>query len=89
MNAVGDARIDEALAVARVRAWLRSGRARDIRKQAGLSQADVGRAIGADGPQISRWESGKAVPHYGFALKLARLLDGAEEIIREESGSRA
>lgn len=74
---------EEALAVVRVRTWLISGRARDIRKRAGLSQADVGRAIGTDGPQISRWESGKAVPYFDSALRLARLLDGLEEIMRD------
>lgn len=31
---------EEALAVVRVRSWLRSGRAREVRKRAGLSQSD-------------------------------------------------
>lgn len=82
MNAVGDA-TEEALAVVRVRAWLVSGRAKEIRKRAGLSQADVGRAIGTDGPQMSRWEAGKAVPYFDSALRLARLLDRLEEIAKD------
>lgn len=86
MRAVSCAVMDateEALAVVRVRTWLLSGRARDIRKRAGLSQADVGRAIGTDGPQMSRWEAGKAVPYFDSALRLARFLDGLEEIMRD------
>lgn len=80
---------DEALAVTRVRSWLRTGRARAIRKRAGLSQADVGLAIGTDGPQISRWESGLYAPARGSALKLAILYEQLEEIIREEEAAMA
>lgn len=78
---------DEALTVARVRALLRSGRARTIRERARLSQAEVARAVGTDGPQISRWEAGKAAPQREAALRLAKLLDGLEEIIRDEEGT--
>lgn len=78
---------DEALAVTRVRSWLRTGRARAIRERAGLSQADVAKAVGTDHPQISRWESGLYAPARGSALKLALLYDGLEEIIREEEGA--
>jgi transcriptional regulator with XRE-family HTH domain len=74
----------EALAVARVRSWLRSGRARAVRERAGLSQADVGKAVGTDHAQMSRWESGAHAPEHGSALKLAVLYDGLEEIIRAE-----
>lgn len=77
----------EALAIVRVRSWLRTGRARAIRERARLSQADAGAAIGTDGPQISRWESGHATPRRDSALKLARLLDGLDEILRDEEGA--
>lgn len=73
--------------MARVRSWLRTGRARAIRERARLSQADAGTAIGTDGPQVSRWESGKSVPRRESALKLARLLNGLDEIIRDEEGA--
>jgi transcriptional regulator with XRE-family HTH domain len=76
---------EEELTVARVRSWLRSGRARAIRRRAGMSQADVARAIGTDAPQISRWESGMTTPHRDSALKLARLYDELEKIIRDEN----
>ena len=78
----------EALDLARVRAWLRTGEARAIRKRAGLSQADVALAVGTDGPQVSRWESGKSVPRRNSALKLARLLTELDEMNRRGGGSR-
>jgi transcriptional regulator with XRE-family HTH domain len=75
---------EEALAIARVRSWLRSGRAREIRKRAGLSQSDVGGAVGTDHAQVSRWESGKSAPVRGSVLRLAALYDELEEIARKE-----
>lgn len=80
---------EEALAIVRVRSWLRSGRAREIRKRAGLSQSDVGRAVGTDHAQVSRWESGKAVPYRDSVLKLARLYDELEKAAAEEEGALA
>jgi transcriptional regulator with XRE-family HTH domain len=80
---------EEALAVTRARSWLRTGRARAIRKRAGLSQADVGLAIGTDGPRISRWESGLYAPARGSALRLALLYEQLEEIAREEKSATA
>jgi transcriptional regulator with XRE-family HTH domain len=78
----------EELAVARVRSWLRSGRARAVRERAGMSQADVARVIGTDGPQISRWESG-TTPSRISALKLAVLYAKLEKIIRDENAAAA
>jgi transcriptional regulator with XRE-family HTH domain len=80
---------EEALAVTRARSWLRSGRARAIRKRAGLSQADVARAVGTDHPQVSRWESGLYAPARGTALRLALLYEQLEEIAREEEAATA
>jgi transcriptional regulator with XRE-family HTH domain len=77
----------EAVTVARVRSWLRSGRARAIRQRAGISQAEVARAVGTDHAQISRWESGSPAPHRDSALKLARLYDRMEKIIRDENAA--
>ena len=74
---------EEALTIVRVRAWLRSGRAREIRRRAGLSQSDVGRAVGTDYSQVCRWETGKAVPVRGAVLKLAELYDGLERLTAE------
>jgi transcriptional regulator with XRE-family HTH domain len=78
---------EEELTVARVRSWLRAGRARAIRRRAGMSQADVARAIGTDTSRISRWESATTVPVHDSALRLARLYDNLEKIIREEDAA--
>jgi transcriptional regulator with XRE-family HTH domain len=80
---------EETLAIGRVRSWLRTGRARAVRERAGMSQADVGLAVGSDPAQISRWETGVYSPTRRSALKLARLYDGMEEIIRDETGERS
>lgn len=79
-----DAAAEEALALTRVRAWLRSGKARAVRKRARLSQADVARVLGTDTAQVSRWETGTAVPVRDSALRLARLYGDLEKIIAEE-----
>lgn len=80
MNAV-----DEALAVAQVRADLRAGRARATRERAGLSQAEVARAVGTDAPTVSRWETGQHPPRRDFALKLAQFLWELDKLTREAS----
>ena len=79
----------EAVTVAQVRSWLRTGRAKAIRRRAGISQAEAALAVGTDGPQISRWETGKSVPYRDSALKLARLYNQLEEIIRDETTREA
>jgi transcriptional regulator with XRE-family HTH domain len=71
---------EEALTIVRVRAWLRSGRAREIRRRAGLSQGDVARVLGTTYSQVCRWETGKAVPVRGAVLRLAELYGKLEEI---------
>jgi DNA-binding transcriptional regulator YiaG len=71
---------EEALTIVRVRAWLRSGRAREIRCRAGLSQSDVARVLGTTYSQVCRWETGKAVPVRGAVLRLAELYGKLEEI---------
>jgi transcriptional regulator with XRE-family HTH domain len=78
---------EEALTIARVRSWLRSGRAREIRKRAGLSQSDVGGAVGTDHAQVSRWEGGKSAPVRGSVLRLAALYEELERLAEtEETG---
>lgn len=76
----------EAIAIAQVRSWLVTGRAREIRERARLSQAEVARAVGTDGPQVSRWEAGKGTPRdRGQVLRLAMLLRELDGISRAEA----
>jgi transcriptional regulator with XRE-family HTH domain len=55
---------------------------RIIRRRAGLSQAEVGAAVGVDAPTVCRWESGSRNPRQPakdrYAALLARL---AEEVL--------
>ena len=48
--------------------------ARDLRLQAGLSQNEVGAALGVSHAAVSRWESGKRLPRGDLAERLLRLL---------------
>jgi DNA-binding transcriptional regulator YiaG len=79
---------EEALTIVRVRAWLRSGRAREIRRRAGLSQGDVARVLGTTYSQVCRWETGKAVPVRGAVLRLAELYDGLQRLAEAERSAR-
>ena len=45
-----------------------------LRKAAGLSQVDLGNAIGTSGSLVSRWESGDREPTTQQVLDLARTL---------------
>lgn len=66
---------DELLKVHRVRAWCRSGRAREIRCAARVSFREVGRTLGVGPSTVLRWERGRAMPTYLHALAYCDLLD--------------
>jgi len=72
----------EVLAIAQLRADLASGRAREIRERARLSQADVARALGVDQPTVQRWEAGSQ-PRREHAARYADLLRQLDELSRE------
>lgn len=69
--------VDEAAALAQLRAWVRSGVARDARAAAGLS---LGEAAAAAGPPpvasstIYRWEAHQRIPTGKAALRYHRLI---------------
>lgn len=67
------------LDVARVRNWLRGGRAQAIRERSGLSQSDLARTLGVAPTTVSRWEAGARTPRPVVALRLLRLLDRLED----------
>jgi DNA-binding transcriptional regulator YiaG len=72
----------EALLLSRVRALAASGEAREIRRRAKLTQAEVGDACRVADATISRWEKGLRAPRGQAALRYARLLVE----LREDSG---
>ncbi len=71
MGAVTDT---DLLELSRARADLRSGLARALRQAAGLTQGEVGRAVGVYPETVCRWESGARKPQGESALRYARLL---------------
>lgn len=76
--------VDEVLILAQLRADLASGRARQIRENARLSQADIARALGTNVPTVTRWEGG-VCPRRENAIKYATLLRQLDEIGRTAS----
>ncbi len=77
---------NEVLAIAQLRADLASGRAREIRERARLSQSEAGRAIGVHWTTVAGWESGRRVPRGGAtAARYAELLWRLDRMTREAS----
>jgi DNA-binding transcriptional regulator YiaG len=68
-------RFAEAVEVARIREKARSGKAKAIREQAGVSRAEIARSIRVHPGTIGRWEEGLRSPRgaaarrYGAVLK--------------------
>jgi DNA-binding transcriptional regulator YiaG len=70
----------DAAEIARVREWVRSGRAKAIRERAHVSQAEVAETIGVDPATVSRWEAGGRVPRGAVAERLGKLLRELSEV---------
>lgn len=66
--------------LARVRQQLTSGEARDIRRKAKVSQAEVAAAVGVTVAAVSRWESGQRCPGTDMAARYARVLDALQRV---------
>jgi transcriptional regulator with XRE-family HTH domain len=64
----------DALLVAEARLALRSGRASEIRRAAGLSQIEVAAVCGVADATYCRWESGERAPRAEAAIRLGRFL---------------
>lgn len=61
----------------------RSGTAKSLRRQAGLTVEAVAREIDVDASTVSRWEGGSRTPRGENAIKWAKLLDQLDEQIRQ------
>jgi transcriptional regulator with XRE-family HTH domain len=70
----------EVLAVARLRADLISGRARAIREEAHLTQAETARAAGVSQSAVTQWEAGRRSPRGEAAIRYARFLQELDQI---------
>ena len=54
-------------------------RIRELRKERGWSQADLGEAVGSDSQRISRYENGRLTPSIGALVRLAEDLLHTEQ----------
>jgi transcriptional regulator with XRE-family HTH domain len=66
--------LEQLLALAEVRDLARSGRALRIRVASGLTQAELGAAVGVDGSTVHRWERGSRRPSGARALAYGKAL---------------
>jgi len=80
------ARMSETEALLELSRYIRTGRARKVRKAAGLSTESLARDLGVTAATVARWETGAVTPPRAHALawlKLLRLIDTA---VREVPG---
>lgn len=63
------------LDLAKAKRFAKSGAARMIRVQAGLSLAEVAAHVGVSPTTIFRWERSERAPHGEAAVRWMRLLD--------------
>jgi len=64
-----------AIDLVRVRRMAATGVARQIRMEAGLSQAEIADAVGIHRVTLFKWENGKQRPKGPRALRYAEVLD--------------
>ncbi len=65
---------DGLTAIILVRQLASSGEALAIRQKAGLSQADIARAVGVAASAVARWEKGQRIPRSAAALRYGQAL---------------
>lgn len=66
--------IDDLAELQAIHDLIRSGGARALRVRAGRSLGELGRSIGTDASQISRWETGRTMPRPANAKRYAAAL---------------
>lgn len=79
---------DDAVTLARLRADLASGRAREVRERSRLSQAEVAEAIGVPRVTVAQWETGRGSPHGERAARYADLLARLEQAEQQQEEQR-
>jgi transcriptional regulator with XRE-family HTH domain len=62
------------------REWARSGRGARIRRNAGVTQAQLARELDVDPVTVSRWERGERAPRDAQAARYARVLKDLAEL---------
>ncbi len=67
----------------------RSGEARRVREQAGLSLREAAAELGVDHSTLGRWETGRVAPRRDHALAWAQLLDALTALVAQAWTDRA
>jgi transcriptional regulator with XRE-family HTH domain len=73
--------------IVEARQTVKSGRATELRRTAGLSQGELAALVGVAPSAISRWESGSRVPRPDEAVAYGRVLRKLEALIGPEGVS--
>ena len=61
---------------------------KELRKQANLTQEDVGKKLNVDQAAISKWESGNTKPSRKYHKKLAKLYGVTVDELLSDTGQR-
>lgn len=59
------------------------------RRDAGLTQAEVAKAVGVDQSAVSFWDTGKCIPRGAMLITLAKLYNcTVDELLKPERGRK-
>jgi len=78
--------VEELLLLSEARQLAASGRGRQIRESAGVSQSELAAAIGVTIAGISKWESGQRRPTGPGAIRYAQLLRELTKHLADRKG---
>ncbi len=79
--------VEQVVALAELRRKCRTGEARRIRIEAGVSQSEAGAPAGVGPAVVSRWENGERAPRGEAALRYAELLDDLAALACQRGGA--
>jgi DNA-binding XRE family transcriptional regulator len=71
----------------RIRANAATGRARETRLNAGLTQDEIAQTVGVAQTTVALWETGKRVPRGMKALRYALILEALERKMQKTAGA--
>lgn len=77
-----DTRMSETADLLELSRYIRSGRARSLRKDAGLTTESLARDLGVTAATVARWETGAVAPPRTHALAWLKLLRSIEAAVK-------
>lgn len=61
-------------------------RLRELRKQAGYTQAELGRKVGVKSNTVTQWETGARIPRLDMLKKIAGVFGCSIDMLVDEDG---